>query len=145
MAQQPSLLLRIFLFWQEVRLKYERVKGGENSENNTSLGVQSLTMSILGTVLTVGLAFLAYKCLFSLGGSGLGELFVLIGGILSAVVALASFVYLNLASLLYARYQCKLNKKPIGKAALIVSIVSIVLSLGGVVLVLALIASGAKD
>lgn len=133
-----NLLGKIFLFWQDIGKKYEAIKQDpEKAEKDVSLGVTSLSMSIMGAVTAIAFAYFTFKCFtliaLSTSATGTGRFFALIGGIICAVVTLATFVYLILAGIVYANYQRKLNKKIIGKIALIVSVL---LSVGTLVAVI---------
>ena len=106
------------LFWISIGEKYIKIKEDpERRDTSVSMGTTSLILSIVGAVVTYGLAVVAYLC-FVAGGVG-----KIIGGIFAVLFALASFIYMMIASIVYAAFQVKLNKKPIGKAALIISLV----------------------
>ena len=127
-------LFNLFMFWVTVSNKYDRLKSDpEKREKSVSLGVQSLTMSISGILASVGFAVLAYYC-FSL--EGLEGLLTLIFGLICAVAAVAFFVQLVLASIVYAIYQVKLNKHPLGIISLVVSLLILVATVVAVVVVL---------
>ena len=129
-------LYKVFLFWVDVSLKYDKIKSDpEKCETDVSLGIRSLVMSIVGTVATVGCAFLTTRCILGLDGSGLGVLLLILGAIICGAATVAFFVDLVLASVVYARYQLKLNKRKIGAASMIVSLVLTVVSIGLVILV----------
>lgn len=109
------------LFWITVSSKYDRLKTDpQKREKSVSLGVTSLIMSVVGIALTVGFAYLAILCLS--GMETLAFFFALIAVIACVAAAVGCFVELVLASIVYAVYQMKLNKKPIGLAALIISV-----------------------
>lgn len=146
MAKDPKVkidLHKVFLFWRDIARKYEKIKQDpEKSEKDVSLGISSLCMSICGTAMAIAFAYFAFKCFtwtgdtaLSAAKNGLGGIFVIIGGVICAVIAVASFVYLILASILYANFQRKLNKQKIGTIALIVSLL---LSVGTIVTVIVL-------
>ena len=121
-----EFLFNAFLFWISVSRKYDVLKENPvQRKNSTRLGVTSLIMSIAGMICTVGFAFLTYLCFTGMDGAGLAGIFILIGGIICAAASLAFFVDLVLAGLVYAIYQMKLNRRPIGLVALIVSLVLI--------------------
>ena len=140
-------LFKVFLFWITVRDKYERIKEDpEESKVNVSLGVRSLVLSLVGIALTIGFVLLAISCFGGMSGGmdgvsgaagvaagALGAIFILIGAFVCGILALVCFVTMVLASIVYAIYQLKLNKRPIGIIALIVSLL---ISLGGVAAVL---------
>ena len=114
-------LHNLIWFWIKVRAKYEGLNSNpEKKEKSISLGVNSLIMSIVGAAFTVGLAVLAYYCL--LGMQTLAFIFALMFGVALAIAAILCYVELVLASIVYARYQIKLNKKAIGYVALAVSL-----------------------
>lgn len=138
---------KIFLFWRDVRRKYEKIKENpEKSGNDVSLGTTSLGMSICGAALAILFAYFAFRCFVGSDGSwvysaasdatvGIGAVFALIGGIICVIIVVASFVYLNLASILYAYYQRKLNNRKIGKIAYITALLLCVGTLAAVVVI----------
>lgn len=136
----------IIMFWRDIARKYEKIKDNpEKSEKDVSLGVTSLGMSIGGTIMAIVFAYFSFKCFtwtgdagVSTAAEGIGGIFVIIGGSICAVIAVASFVYLILASILYAYYQRKLNKNKIGIIAFIVSILLIVGTIVAVIIALSL-------
>ena len=123
------------LFWLSIGEKYSKIKSDpEKRDTSVSMGRTSLILSIIGAVVTYGLVAVAYLC-FTAGGVG-----KIIGGIFAVLVALACFVYMLIASIVHAAFQVKLNKKPIGKAALIISLILTVVPVvvGVVVLLISL-------
>lgn len=116
-----KVLSKIFMFWLGISNKYDVIKKDpQKRENSIRFGVTSLIMSIVGIALTVGFAVFAYYCF--LGMETLAFLFALIAGIACAGAAIGCFLHLVLASIVYAVYQLKLNKKAIGKIALVISL-----------------------
>ena len=106
------------LFWISIGEKYIKIKEDpEKRDTSVSMGTTSLILSIVGAIVTYGLAIVAYLC-FTAGGVG-----KIIGGIFAVLVAFTCFIYMLIASIVYAAFQVKLNKKPIGKAALVISLV----------------------
>lgn len=131
-----ELLYNIFMFWRSVDRKYERIKGDpEKSGTSVNLGLTSIILSIVGTVLVVAFAYFAYKC-FTWADDGLIVLLIYLGGAICFLFSIGCFASLVLASIVYAVYQRKLNRKPIGLAALIISII---LSISTVVAVIVII------
>ena len=126
-------LFDFILFWINISCKYDRLKAGPKAASSVNLGVTSLIMSILGIFLTVGFAALAYVCF---GVSGLPAVLAAICGILCILAALTCFIYLVLASILYAAYQMKLNRHPVGVASLVVSLFSVVATVVAIVVVI---------
>lgn len=145
MAKEPKAkidLHKVFLFWRDIAQKFEKIKSDpQKSEKDVSLGVTSLGMSIGGTVMAIAFAYFVFKCFTWTGDATLSAadafvgIFVIIGGAICAVIAVASFVYLILASILYAHYQRKLNNNKIG---IIAFVVSILLSVGTIIAVIVL-------
>lgn len=128
-------VLRIFMFWLGVSNRYDNLRRDpQKSATSVKLGVSSLIMSIVGIALTVGFAVLAYYC-FS-GMDTLAFLFALIAGIACVAASIGCFFHLVLASIVYAVYQLKLNKKTIGKVALAVSLVISIATIAFVILAL---------
>ena len=106
------------LFWISIGEKYIKIKEDpEKRDTSVSMGTTSLILSIVGAIVTYGLVIVAYLC-FTAGGVG-----KIIGGIFAVLVAFTCFIYMLSASIVYAAFQVKLNKKPIGKAALVISLV----------------------
>lgn len=129
-----EILYKVFLFWLSIARKYEEIKMfPEKREKDVSLGVTSLVMSIIGTAATLVAAYYAYKC-FTWTGSAVGSvagnliavIFCWIGGAICALISVGCFIYMVLASIVYAHYQRKLNNNPVGLAALIISIILII-------------------
>ena len=127
-------LWKFFTFWINVSVEYDKLKENpETREKSVQMGVKSLVMSIVGLITTVGFAFLAYVCFAGVAGSGLAGLLELVGGIICAIIALVCLIDLVFASLMYAIYQRKLNKKPVGVAALTISLTLIIATIAAVV------------
>lgn len=128
-------IFNLLMFWSRVARKYDYLKKDpEKSEKSVSLGITSLILSILGIALTVGFAVLAFICFSNLDSGAF--ILPLVGAIFSTFAAIGCFVDLVLASIVYAVYQMKLNKKPIGKAALVISLLITVATI--VVVIIAL-------
>ena len=126
-------LFKLFMFWVTVSNEYDRIKDGHKAQTSVKLGVESLIMSIFGIFATVGFAVLAYFC-FSVDDLALLLTFIL--GIICAAAALAFFIRLVLASIVYAAYQMKLNRRPIGIVALVISILISVATVVAVIVAL---------
>ena len=125
-------LYNLLFFWVKVSRQYDLIKRDpEKSAKSVKLGVTSLLMSIIGIGLTTGFAYLAFLCLAGL--ETLAFFLAFIGIIVCIAAAIGCFVELVLASIVYAAYQMKLNKKPVGLAALIVSLL---ISIATIVLVI---------
>ena len=136
-----GLLSKAFLFWVSASREFDKIKQDpQKSEKSVRFGVRSLILSIVGMIVTVGFSYLAYVCFNSASANGLSGILIVIGGALCVLIAIVCLVEMVLASLLYAIYQRKLNKRKIGLAALIVSLVLIALTVAGVVIVLFVIA-----
>lgn len=125
-------IFKAFMFWITISNKYDNIKKDpKRSATSVILGVTSIIMSVVGIAATVGFALLAYYCFSSM--DNLLVLFALIGGIACVGAAVVCFVNLVLASIMYAVYQLKLNKRAIGKIALFTSLL---ISVGTVVLII---------
>ena len=136
-----GFLSRAFLFWVSASREFDKIKQDpQKSEESVRFGVRSLILSIVGMIVTVGFSYLAYVCFNSASDNGLSGILMVVGGALCVLIAIACLVDMVLASLLYAIYQRKLNKRKIGLAALIVSLVLIALTVAGIVIVLFVIA-----
>lgn len=129
-------IFKMFMFWLTISNKYDNIKKDpQKSATSVSLGVTSIIMSIVGIASTVGFAVLAY---FSFSGMDtLAFLFALIAGIACVAAAIGCFVNLVLASVVYAVYQLKLNKRAIGKIALVISLLINLGTIGLVIMALA--------
>lgn len=121
-------------FWITISNKYERIRNDPTKRNSVTLGITSILMSIFGVISAVGFAYLAFLC-FSVEGLSILVTFIL--GIVCALAAIICFFKLLIASLLYAAYQLRLNKRPIGIVALVVSLLLIVGAVVAIILVLA--------
>ena len=122
------------MFWIHVSNKYDRLKNSPKAEKSVKFGVTSLALSILGIFVTVGFAALAYTC-FSV--DGLEGLVAVIGGAICVLAAITCFIYMILASIVYAAYQMRLNKRRIGVVALIVSLFIIIATICSIIFVIA--------
>ena len=126
-------LLDFLLFWLAIGNKYERLKNDPERQDSVLLGVSSLIMSVVGVLSAVGFAYLAFLC-FS--AEGLTIILTFIFGIVLVLAAAACFFQLLVASVFYAAYQLKLNKRPIGIIALVVSLLMIVAAFVGIIIVI---------
>ena len=126
-------LFHFFTFWITVGNKYDRLKNNPEKQNSVRLGVTSIFMSIFGVLSAVGFAYLAYLC-FSV--DELAIILTFIFGLMSAIAAIACFFQLLVASIFYATYQMKLNRRPIGLVALIISLLLLVAAVVGIIIVL---------
>ena len=124
---------RLIFFWMGVRYKYDRINEDPQwKESSVRMGVESILRSIFGAVFTLLFVFCSLW-LFT-GGvlksmSGAEALaaviiypLIFVVAIGCALGALMFYLRLSVAGILYARYQLKLNKKPIGYVALVLSI-----------------------
>ena len=118
-------LIDFLLFWLTISIKYDKIKQSPNADTSIKMGVSSLVMSIMGFIATVALGVLAFVC-FTAGGA---VVLMWILGIICALSAIVCYVYLVLASIIYAGYQMRLNKRRVGVAALAVSIINTVVTL----------------
>ena len=124
--------MKVFRFWTRVSSKFDRIKQDpQKCEKSVSFGVTSIILSIVGIAFTVGFAVLAYLCLA--GMNTLAFFFAFLATIICALTSLACYVNLVLASIVYAIYQMRLNKKPIGKVALIISLL---ISIGTIIVII---------
>ena len=127
-------LFHFLTFWIKISNKYDRLNGDPAKQNSVSLGVSSILMSIFGIISAVGFAYLAYLCFTVVD---LAIIVTFIFGILFAISAVMCFFQLSVASMIYAAYQLRLNKRPIGIIALIISLILIVGSVVAIILILA--------
>ena len=127
-------LWELFMFWIRISNRYDRLKNSPKAETSVKFGVTSLLLSILGIFFTVGSAALAYTC-FSV--DGLEAVVAVIGGVICILAAIMFFVQMVLASIVYAAYQMRLNKRPIGIVALIVSLFIIIATVASIVIFIA--------
>lgn len=118
MSSHSSDFINFILFWMSISDKYERIKSNpEKREKSAKMGRTALALSIMGSIFTTALAVLAYVWFAS------GEAGKVIGAIIAVLFAVAFFIYMNVAGVVHASYQMKLNNKPIGKTSLVVSLV----------------------
>lgn len=136
-----NFLSNALTFWFRAQTNYGNLKANEELRaKSVRLGVLSIICSSVGAVL--GAVFL-WGFIASIGVITSGET---LGGALVAYIfwlvlciagTITAIVQGTLNGLMYMIYQRKLNKRGIGKAALIVWIVSIVVYIGlGVLLAL---------
>ena len=126
-------LFRFLTFWINIGTKYQILKESPSRERSTSLGVTSILMSIFGVLTAVGFTYLALLCFKT---EGLTVLVAVPGGIICLLAAVMCFIQLLIASIFYAGYQMRLNKRPIGIVALVLSLLFIVLAIVGVFIVI---------
>ena len=126
-------LFHFFTFWITISNKYDILKNSPDRQKSIRLGVTSIFMSIFGVLSAVGFAYLAYLC-FTV--DNLAIILTFIFGLASAIAAIACFFQLLVASIFYAAYQMRLNKRPIGLVALIISLLLIVTAVVGIIIVL---------
>lgn len=125
-------LLDFLLFWLTISDKYQRLKRDPDRQDSAVLGVTSLIMSIVGALSAVGFAYLAFLCFTA---EGLTIILTFLFGIVSVVAAILCFFQLVVASIFYASYQLKLNKRAIGKVALAVSLLMLAAAIVGLIVV----------
>ena len=95
----------------------------------TRLGIQSLILAIVGTVLVMFCVYFGTVCAQNVAAEQVGDgtynlpIMSFVGAIVLYCFALAFFLLLNLSSISFATYQMETNKKVIGKVALAVSLV----------------------
>ena len=126
-------LFRFLLFWITISNKYDRLRDDPDRQDSVRLGVTSILMSIFGVIFAVGFAYLAYLC-FSV--QDLAIILTFIFGIICVISALLCFFQLLVASIFYAAYQLKLNRRPIGIVALVISLFLLVVAIVGIIVVL---------
>ena len=129
-------LLDILLFWLTISDKFERLKRDPDRQDSAVLGVTSIIISIIGVLAAVGFSYLAYLC-FSVKDWAIIVTFIF--GIASVLAAILCFLQLSVASIFYAAYQMKLNKRAIGKVALAISLIMLIAAIVGIVIVVALV------
>lgn len=129
-------LLGFILFWLTISDKYDKLKRDPDKQNSALLGVTSIIMSIFGVVVAVGFAYIAYLA-FSV--DGLAIILTFIFGFAAAVIAVVGFFQMSVASIFYAAYQMKLNKRAIGKVALAISLILLVAAIIGIIIVVAVV------
>ena len=127
-------LFDFIMFWLSISEKYDKLKNDPDKQDSAVLGVTSIIMSITGVLAAVGFAYLAYLC-FSV--DNLAIILTFIFGIGCAIIALVCFLQLLVASIFYAAYQMKLNKRAIGKVALAVSLILLFAAIVGIIIVIA--------
>ena len=127
-------LFHFFTFWITISNKYDRLKNNPEKQNSVSLGVTSIFMSIFGVLSAVGFAYLAYLC-FSV--DDLAIILTFIFGVICAISAVVCFFQMLVASIFYAAYQLRLNRRPIGIVALVISLLFLVAAVAGIIIVLA--------
>ena len=99
--------------------KYERLKRSPDREDSITLGVTSIALAVTGIFSAVGFVWLAFLC-FS--AEGLVSILAVIFGVICVLAAFLCFIEMVLASIVYAAYQMRLNRRAIGKVALAISL-----------------------
>ena len=127
-------LFRFLLFWVTVSDKYDRLKDDPDRQDSVRLGVTSILLSVFGVILAVGFAYLAYLC-FTV--EDLAIILTFIFGVICAISAVVCFFQMLVASIFYAAYQLRLNIRPIGIVALVISLLFLVAAVAGIIIVLA--------
>ena len=136
-------LYDLFMFWGSINRRYRQIINDPTTrERSVSLGVTSIVMGIAGVALSLMFAYFAYACFGGMSGgwginsaaaAGFAAIFIIVGGVACVVLAGGSFIYLVLASIIYAIYQLRVNRRPIGIIALVLSLI---LSIGCIVAVI---------
>lgn len=124
-------MLRFFKALFGAKSQYLMIAGQseEDKQKVTRLGVQSLILAIVGTVLVLLCVYFGTVCAQNVTSEQVGDgtynfpIMSFVGAIILYCFALAIFLSLNLSSISFASYQMKVNKKAIGKVALAVSLV----------------------
>ena len=132
MSSTSSDFINFMLFWMSISDKYEKIKSNpDKCETSTKMGRTALALAILGSIFTTGLTVLA---ILWFPTHNVGKV---IGAIFAVLFAVTFFIYMNIAAVVHASYQVKLNAQPIGKTSLVVSLVLMFLPIvAGVVFVL---------
>ena len=112
----------------------------EKKEQSVRLAVQGLILSIVGTILSVGLVVAGTLCAqqftVTTDAGAVSAILGLFGAIVFYALALVSFIGGVLDGISFSLLQTKLNKKTIGKVALIISWVCFALSIGAIIAIL---------
>lgn len=129
-------LLNVFIRDTE---KYRRIKASDKASESVYFGVKSILCSVVGVAAGIGLAAGGFFLLGSIQGSGnvIGVILLAIFGVSAIIGGGACLLMCAIRSITTAILQIKLNRKPIGKAALIVGIL-IILAMVAVALVIVL-------
>ena len=117
------------------------VQEQEKKDKSVRLGVQGIILSVVGMVLVVALVYLGTLCAANMMGTQLGDEAVsfpvlsLLGVIVFYFLAFLC-VFSVLDGISFAVFQRKLNKRGIGIANLIISLVCLVITVGAVIAIL---------
>ena len=125
--------LEFILFWLTIGEKYDRLKKNPDKQDSVILGVTSIIMSITGVVAAIGFSYLAYLA-FTV--EGLAIILTFIFGLAAAIAAITCFFQLVVAGIFYAVYQMKLNRRVIGKIALALSLILLIATIVGIILLI---------
>ena len=121
----------------DVSRNYDKIKDSDKRDTSTRLGALSIICTIVGAILTALFAwgFLASVQAFS-GDSLLSVILAVLGVVICFAGIIASVFDGILKGLMYWIYQMKLNKRAIGKVALVLWILFSIGSIVGTVLLL---------
>ena len=134
-----GLIGDFIFFWVRAFTKYQRIKENEEKRaTSVKLGVRSIVQSIIAAAALVLCAFGMKLCLNNLSSSTATlPVFTVIGLVLFIGIAIVSLIQGMLGAMMYWIYQLKLNKKPIGYAAMAVWIVCLIAAIAVSILILA--------
>ena len=132
-------------FWSffspRAQFRRAQMRSPEENASKKSLGVQSIIASVIGTVMVIVFVLLGALCSENFVSTQLGDgnpdfpVASLIGAI--AFFGLAFFgLMVNLYGISFATIQRKINKLTIGKVALIISLVCLLISIVGAIVLL---------
>lgn len=116
----------------------------EEKEKSTRLGVQSIILATIGIVLVITGVVLgslcAHQVTMAINGSEqytfpIASFF---GAIIFYVIALFGLLRFVLSSIKFATFQRKLNKKTIGKVSLALSLIALIVSIVGTIVIIVL-------
>lgn len=131
-------LWNFLTFWSRLSTSYTLIANDpEKREKSVRFGVQSIICSILGAALIT-------LCMFGVatttrGSSSLEGLVGIVVAAFLVLIAVVSLVQLIVRGLIVTVYQLKLNKHPVGKAALAIWIIAVIAAIALSVVMFAVI------
>lgn len=124
----------ILFFWVDAYFKYASIRDSDRRETSTVMGVHSIAQVLSGLIVSLLAVCGLLASINALDGDGFIVIFAAFGVFICAVAAVAAILGGLLRGLMYWIFQLKLNKRPIGKVAMVLWILSLIAAIAGSVL-----------
>lgn len=132
-----SVIGGMFRFWLNIGSTFNRLKNEpEKQPTSKQLGIRSIVNSVIGAVFLIGFMFaIAYLIkISSSGDNGLGEILIIVGIVICALLAVVALINGLFNGLMCAIYQKRLNKLAIGNVAIGIWVTFFVLAIVATIL-----------